>query len=309
MKKKQFPTEEELKSQIEQEIKKVSDIQSPSLGVLKTIYSLMDLTSLNSTDGPLQIQQWIEKNIIKVLEKHNDLKPAAICVYPNFGNQVSKKVKKLKIKTAVVSTNFPTGQTFSEVKELETKTAIQQGAQEIDMVVNRGFWNEGLCDKVLKEIRDQKKICGKQVNLKVILETCEIQSLESIYKLGYQALENGADFIKTSTGKGKHGATLEHFAVMCLALRDFNQQRKQSRGIKAAGGIQDSKTAGQFYQLAINLLDKVNGDNLRFGTSSLAEKLIKDIELLEEKNRIWKNRKDKQNDQEQKQKKQQIQEY
>jgi len=121
---------------------------------------------------------------------------------------------------------------------LETQMAVEAGAQEIDMVVNRGIWNEKNEVKVIEEILRIKHAC-REARLKVILETCELKSLESIYKLSYLSLMSGADFIKTSTGKGSHGAKLEHFIVMAMALRDFliYNANTKLRGIKPAGGI------------------------------------------------------------------------
>lgn len=148
------------------------------------------------------------------------------------------------------------------------------------MVVSRGYWNENSSEKVLDEIKTQKAICGDKAHLKVILETCELLSLSSIYRLSYEALQNGADFIKTSTGKGKHGATLEHFTTMCLALREFNVTTHSKRGIKAAGGISDGPTAQKFFGIAHNLLGKTDNSNFRIGASGLANNLIESIEKL-----------------------------
>ncbi|KAL4504547.1 hypothetical protein ABPG72_009993 [Tetrahymena utriculariae] len=278
-----YPTEEELKKLISEEIEKVQNLHQADVVTLKKIYSCIDLTSLNSTDGPTSLDNWIDKVVFKVLDAHHDIKPAAICVYPNFSRLVSTKLKETGIKTAVVSTSFPTGQTFQEVKDLETKIAVEQGAQEIDMVVSRGYWNDGFQEKVIDEIKTQKAICGEKAHLKVILETCELLSLSSIYQLSYEALQNGADFIKTSTGKGKHGATLEHYTVMCLALRDYNAHtHTDHKGIKAAGGISDSQTAMKFFTLTKNLLGKVDNTVFRIGASGLANNLIEAIKNLDD---------------------------
>lgn len=107
-----YPTEEELKKQIAEEIEKVQHLPAADAHLLKKIYSCIDLTSLNSTDGPTSLDKWLDKVVFKILEKHPDVKPGAICVYPNFSRLVSQKLKGTGIKTAVVSTCFPTGQTF-----------------------------------------------------------------------------------------------------------------------------------------------------------------------------------------------------
>lgn len=147
------------------------------------------------------------------------------------------------------------------------------------MVVSRGLWNEGEELNVLEEVFETKKACN-QALLKVILENCDLKGLDSIYKLSFLSLCAGGDFIKTSTGKGKHGAKLEEFGAMCLALRDFMKGRDKNevRGIKAAGGVGDAKTAYKFYQLFENITGlKPTPENFRIGASSLCKNLVKDL--------------------------------
>ncbi|KRX08342.1 hypothetical protein PPERSA_03336 [Pseudocohnilembus persalinus] len=280
LKNREWPKNEELEKYVKEQMEKLKQ-EKLSEEMLKTIYSTIDLTSLNSTDAPEYIEDWLEKNVIQIEKEHN-LKPAAICVYPLYGKISKRIIKPLKsVKTAVVSTCFPTGQTFLEIKLQETRIAVREGADEVDMVVSRGFWNEGSELEVLEEIYETKKAALNQ-HLKVILENCELKGgYEAIYKLSYLSLCAGGDFIKTSTGKGKWGAKPEEFAVMCKALKDFYELKHhggESRGIKAAGGIQDSKTAHQFIQLFENITGKkVTPENFRIGASSLAKNIIKDL--------------------------------
>jgi len=149
------------------------------------------------------------------------------------------------------------------------------------MVISRGLWIDGLEDQVVDEIRQQKQICGESVHLKVILEICELKTLTDIYKLSYKSLEAGADFIKTSTGKGSHGSTLEGFAVMLLALSEFQKKNNENnRGIKAAGGIQDVETALKYLELADKFLNKATPENFRIGASKLAGEIFSKYEKL-----------------------------
>eukprot|EP00825_Cyclidium_porcatum_P015704 TRINITY_DN189_c0_g1_i2.p1 TRINITY_DN189_c0_g1~~TRINITY_DN189_c0_g1_i2.p1 ORF type:complete len:334 (-),score=91.85 TRINITY_DN189_c0_g1_i2:316-1317(-) len=240
---------------------------------LNKIYSMIDLTSLNTTDAPQQLTEWLNKYLSE------ELKPAAICVYPNFTSQVKQQLKGTKITTASVAGGFPTSQTFLDVKILESTMAKKQGAQEVDISINRGLWNEKQDDLVFDEIIKIKQALGAEITLKVILEICELKDLAAVYKLSYLSLLAGADFIKTSTGKGKSGAELNAFAVMCLAMKDFYNDFQEKRGIKAAGGIQTPRDAWKYLRVYEAVFGVATPKYFRIGASSLADQLLYEYKL------------------------------
>ncbi len=246
--------------------------------LLKEIVSFIDLTTLNGDDTQEKVVALCNKAIETEDLEQGIPKVAAICVYPNFSKLVSEKLKKTNIKTAVVATGFPSGQTFREVKLLEVKKAVEEGAEEIDMVISRGVFLEKNYQEVFNEIKEVKKACG-EAHLKVILETGELENLNQVKIASHIAMEAGADFIKTSTGKIKPAATTDAFLVMTDAIKEFYKRTGKKIGIKPAGGISDTETALKYYAIVKENLGQgwLNNKLFRIGASSLLNKLLQSI--------------------------------
>lgn len=232
--------------------------------------SFIDLTALDGTDTRERISQLCRKAI--------EYKTAAVCVYPFYARQVHDALRGSGIKTACVAGGFPASQLPLEVKLFEVRRTLEDGADEIDMVISQGAFLEGDYDRVGKEIRAIKEICGER-HLKVILETGNLQSPDNIEKASCIAIENGADFIKTSTGKTSVSATLEAFYVMLKVISRYAAQGKVV-GIKPAGGISTVEAAVPYYKLVRNVLGEkwMNPERFRVGASRLADALKKAAE-------------------------------
>ena len=240
--------------------------------VLKTIHGCIDLTSLTSLDT--------KESIWKMVDTVNDFEGtrpdvpnvAAICVYPLFVETVKQALTAQEIKIASVAGGFPSSQTFTEVKIAETAMAVMQGADEIDVVMNLGYFLEENYDKLSEEIQEIKESC-RDAKLKVILETGALQTPESIQKAAVLAVYSGADFIKTSTGKGYPGATPEAVYTMCQVLKKYHSITGKRVGIKVAGGVRTAEEAVRYYTIVKEVLgnDWLNKDLFRIGASSLVE--------------------------------------
>lgn len=191
--------------------------QNNTKEVYKRIYSCIDLTSLNTTDTREEI--WNFTETVNDFEGSSDVdNVAAICVFPNFVETV-KEALTANVNIAAVAGGFPSSQTFTEVKIAETGLAVASGADEIDIVLNLGYFLEENYEDVCEEIDEIKNTC-REAKLKVILETGALKSAKNIMKASILALYSGADFIKTSTGKVYEGATLEAAYVMCTAIKE-----------------------------------------------------------------------------------------
>jgi len=269
----------------EQEIQAhINQIKAASLNteernpILRKLISLIDLTTLNGDDTTKKVTALCDKAIKTENTQRNIPKVAAVCVYPNFSSLVSQQLKNTGIKTAVVATGFPSGQTFKSIKLAEVREAVSAGAEEIDMVISRGLFLEQKYEAVFEEIRQVKEACG-EAHLKVILETGELKDLNFVKTASVIAIDAGADFIKTSTGKIKPAATPEAFWVMTEAIKEYFAKTGKKIGIKPAGGISDAETALVFYQIvAENLGDMWLNNNLfRIGASSLLDNLLQEI--------------------------------
>ena len=252
-----------------------------SIGNLKTLFGLIDLTSLNSTDT--------EKKIINMCLKVNGFNRqysdipnvAAICIYPSLVEVVRKNLKTPGVKIVSVSAGFPSSQTFTEIKKIETKMALDAGADEIDIVISLGKFLSGREKKVSSEIYQIKKTMGDHP-LKVILETGALTP-HQIRKASFLAMESGADFIKTSTGKLQPSATTEAFRIMAESIRDFETKTRRKTGIKPAGGISTGLQAVNYLEIIKEVLGEnwITSNLFRIGASSLANNLLKEISQLE----------------------------
>jgi len=204
---------------------------------------------------------------------------AAVCVYPQFIAVAKEALQGTGVKVAAVATAFPSGQYPFHLRLADVKWAIREGADEVDMVLNRGLFLQGEYRRVFDEIARVKEVCGDRVHLKVILETGELGSYDNIRKAAYIAMMAGADFIKTSTGKIQPAATLPATLVMLEAIRDFYDATGRAVGMKPAGGIRTAKDAIRYLVLLHETLgaDWLTPERFRFGASSLLNDLLAQI--------------------------------
>lgn len=243
--------------------------------VYKTIFSCMDLTSLNVTDNYESVSKLVEM-VNKMDNDYSNIpNVAAICVYPNFVTAVRGTLEVSDVNVASVSGGFPSSQTFSEIKAIEAGLAIKDGADELDIVMNVGNFVIGNYEDMCDEINEIKEICG-EAKLKVILETGALESAENIRKAAILSIYAGADFIKTSTGKIGVGATPEAFYVMCNAVKDYYNETGTKIGVKAAGGIRTASDATKYYTIVKEVLGEewLNKELFRIGAAGLANNLI-----------------------------------
>lgn len=242
--------------------------------VLKQIHGFIDLTSLTSIDT--------KESIWKLVDKVNDFEGtrpdvpnvAAICTYPLFIETVKQALTAEGVKIAAVAGGFPSSQTFMEIKIAETAMAVMQGADEIDVVMNLGYFLEENYEEIAEEIQEIKESC-REAKLKVILETGALIAPEYIQKASILALYSGADFIKTSTGKGYPGATPEAVYTMCQTIKRYHSITGKQIGIKVAGGVRTAEEAVRYYTIVKEVLgnDWLNKDLFRIGASSLLNNL------------------------------------
>lgn len=246
---------------------------------LRMALNMIDLTTLEGADTDKKVQQMCYK-----AQHLHDSMPglptvAAVCVYPTFVGVAKKALKGSKIKVASVATAFPSGHSSLEIKLADTKIAVDNGADEVDMVISRGKFHQGEYNYVYDEIAAIKEACGKNVRLKTILETGELGTLDRVRKASDIALYAGSDFIKTSTGKIQPAATLPFTLVMLEAIKDYYYETGIQVGMKPAGGISNAKLALQYLMLVKETLgDKwLTNEWFRFGASSLANDIILQI--------------------------------
>lgn len=242
---------------------------------LKLALSMIDLTTLEGKDTPGKVKQLC----YKALHLHENLDNiptvAAVCVYPTYVKIAKNELKGSDIQVASVATAFPSGQSSLDTKLMDTKFAVEQGADEIDMVISRGEFLAGEYNFVFDEIASIKEACGK-AHLKVILETGELDTLANVRKASEIAMYAGADFIKTSTGKIQPAATMPVTYVMLDAIKDYYLKTGKMIGMKPAGGISTSKIALQYLVMLNEVLGEkwMNNKYFRFGASSLANDIL-----------------------------------
>ena len=245
---------------------------------LHMILSMIDLTTLEGKDTPGKVNQLCTK--ARHLHDHIPGLPtvAAICVYPSMVSVAKKALQGSSIKVASVATAFPSGQSSLRIKLADTRLAVTEGADEIDMVISRGKFHAGEYAYVFDEIAAVKEACGK-ARLKVILETGELGTLDQVKKASTIAIAAGADFIKTSTGKIQPAATLPVTLVMLETIRDHFQKTGKKVGMKPAGGISKSKLALHYLVMVKETLGDAWLDNhwFRFGASSLANDVLMQV--------------------------------
>lgn len=268
-------TEEAIKADVKNIIDQRYE-QADRLSTCKELFAHLELTTLKVTDN--------EESVKALVEKINDLdeafpelkKPAGICIYPAWVETVRNTLTEdVNIATVV---GFPSSQTFLEVKVAETALAISYGADEIDMVLPVGKFLQGNYEEVYDEIAEIKA-SARGAKLKVILETGALGSIENIHKAAILAMQAGADFIKTSTGKDEP-TNLYHVYAMCKSIDAYYKQTQQQVGIKIAGGVTTKQDALLYYCIISELLEEqwLSPDLFRIGTSKLANNLLSEIE-------------------------------
>lgn len=254
-------------------IKKESKIQA-----LKLALSMIDLTTLEGNDSEGKVVQLCRKARVPYAPMPELPTVAAICVYPNMVATAKKALQGTDINVASVATAFPSGMAPLNVKLDDTRFAVEEGADEIDMVISRGKFLNGEYNYIYDEIATIKEACG-DAHLKVILETGELETYENVRKASDIAMYAGADFIKTSTGKISPAATQPVTLVMLEAIRDYYQSTGKMVGMKPAGGIRKAKQALQYLVLVKETLGAnwLTPEWFRFGASSLTNDLLMQI--------------------------------
>ena len=244
----------------------------------RLVLGCIDLTTLEGSDNTQKIKDLCQTAINFKDDSRHIPSTAAVCVYPPFVAQAKALLKGTDIHVASVAGAFPAGQSPIEIKVAEVKYAVEAGADEIDMVISRGKFLEGNYQEVYDEIVAIKQACGK-AHLKVILETGELKTADNIYAASMIAMEAGADFIKTSTGKIAVNATPESFLIMLDAIADFYKQSGKIVGMKPAGGISDAENSLLYVKILENVLGKqwLNKQYFRIGASRLAKKIQEKI--------------------------------
>ena len=245
---------------------------------LKQILSFVDLTTLSGDDTREKVDKLCRKAIGLQKQFNGQGHPAAICVYPPFAAQVKKTLAGTGIQTACVAGAFPSGQAPLEAKVLEVQWTASQGADEIDTVINRGMFLEGRFNEVRDELTAIKKACGS-AHLKVILETGQLKTPENIRKASQLAIDAGADFIKTSTGKSSPAATLEAVEVMADVVKEYYAKTGKRIGIKPAGGISTPEEAKAYMDVMHRILGEewLTPKLFRIGASRLVDNLTSQI--------------------------------
>lgn len=256
-----------------------------SEALLKNCFSMMDLTSLNNNDTPASIERLVEK-VNRFEQEYPEYPlPASICVYSNFASVVKNARKNPDVHVTVVSACFPTSQSFLEVKLLECRMAVEAGAEEVDIVLALNSFLTDNWQKASDEIKAvraaiDEAAAGRHVCLKVILETGLLQDCERIANASFLAMEAGADFIKTSTGKVSVNATPAAAYVMCNCIKKYYEKTGRKVGFKPAGGISSAQDATAYYAIVSTVLgpEWLNKQLFRFGVSRMANNLLSTIE-------------------------------
>ena len=253
---------------------------------LKLALNMIDLTTLEGKDTDGKVKQLC----YKAMHLHDALPGlptvAAVCVYPSMVKVAKKSLGDSGINVASVATAFPSGQAPKEVKVRDTRYAVEQGADEVDMVISRGKFHSGEYNFVFDEIAAIKEACG-DARLKVILETGELGTMDKVRRASDLAMHAGADFIKTSTGKIQPAATMPVTLVMLEAIRDFYYKTGKMVGMKPAGGISKSKLALHYLVMLKETLGEgwMNNHWFRFGASSLANDVL--MQIMKEKTGVY----------------------
>ena len=275
--------EERAASLAKRSIKKDAKVFALELAIRTT-----DLTTLEGADTPGKVAALSSKAIRPDPSDSSIPSCAAICVYPNLVPTARERVQGTGVKVAAVATGFPSGQYPTAIKVADVRSAVELGADEIDMVIDRGAFLSGRYAKVYDEVVRVKEACG-DVHLKVILETGELGTYDNVRRATLLAIAGGADFVKTSTGKINPAATLPVALCMLEAVRDVHEETGRRIGFKAAGGIRQAKQAVQHLVLVHETLgpDWLTPDLYRLGASSLLNDIL--MQLRKQKTGVYQN--------------------
>jgi len=260
-------------------LKRRSIKKASKLWALDLAIRMMDLTTLEGRDTPGKIRALCAKAIHPQPGDPSIPSVAAVCLYPALIPEAKDALRGSSVKVASVATGFPSGQTFRDIKVAEVKAAVAAGADEVDMVIDRGAFLAGDYATVFDEIVEIRDACG-DTHLKVILETGELGTFDQVRRASILAMAAGADFIKTSTGKIQPAATLPVTLVMLEAIRDFEKATGRAVGMKPAGGIRTAKEAVQYLVVLYETLGPrwMTPDRFRFGASTLLNDVLMQIE-------------------------------
>ncbi|MCR5245598.1 MAG: deoxyribose-phosphate aldolase [Bacteroidales bacterium] len=279
------PQPQKIEAAIARIAQNAASLASPE--VFKTCFSFMDLTTLHSNDTADSVRKLVGK--VTALQKEYPAYPlpASVCVYPNFAAVVKAARPSAELHVTTVASCFPSAQSYLEVKVRECELAVENGADEIDIVLALGSFLAGDKESAAAEIRAMRKAIdeagrkqGRKVILKVILETGLLATPENIAEASFLAMEEGADFIKTSTGKVEVNATPTAAYVMCECIGRYFERTGRKVGFKAAGGISNAKDALVYYCIGKTVLGDawMNKDSFRYGVSRLGNSLMSEIE-------------------------------
>src|SRR6266699_3379718 len=270
----QVGAEERAAALAKHSIKKQSKIWALDLAI-----RCMDLTTLEGADTPGRVAALSAKAVRPLPGDDSVPSVAALCVYPTMVAPAVAHLRGTGVRVASVATAFPSGQSFTDVKLAETRETVAAGADEVDMVIDRGAFLSGDPEKVYHEIEAVKKACGAS-HPKVILETCSLGTYDNVRRASILAMAAGADFIKTSTGKVQPAATLPVSLVMMEAIRDFHRQTGRQVGFKPAGGMRTAKQAVAQLVVLFETLgaEWMTPERFRLGASTLFNDVLMQIE-------------------------------
>jgi len=270
----QVGVEERAAALAKRSIKKASKLWALDLAI-----RCIDLTTLEGADTPGKVTALCAKGVRPQPGDASIPSVAAICVYPSLVATAVAHLRGSGVRVASVATAFPSGQSFTSIKVAETREALAAGADEIDMVIDRGAFLSGDYQRVYDEIGSVKEACGS-TPLKVILETGELGTYDNVRRASILAMAAGADFIKTSTGKITPAATLPVSVVMMECIRDFSRETGKQIGFKPAGGIRTSKQAIAYLVVLYETLgpDWMTPERFRLGASSLLNDILMQIQ-------------------------------
>lgn len=268
--------------QVDQEVARIkaAAVKNQSVDVYKLCYSTIDLTTLSCNDSVESVTAFAGKAAAFYQAYPHIPNVASICVYPSFVETVGLAVDGTPMRITSVAGGFPASQTFLEVKALEVAMAVENGADEIDIVLNVGKMLTGEYDEAAAEVELLVKEKGDDVVLKVIIESGALKTPELIRKASLLSMFAGADFVKTSTGKIDVAATPEAAVVMCQAIRDYYEKTGIKVGFKAAGGVRTAEDAALYYTIVEEILGKewLSPELFRIGASSVANAILTAIE-------------------------------
>ncbi|MBO5814384.1 MAG: deoxyribose-phosphate aldolase [Alistipes sp.] len=258
---------------------KVAAKANENIDVYKFCYSTIDLTTLSCNDSVESVTKFAER-VVEFYNAYPEIpNVASICVYPSFVETVGLAVDGSPMRITSVAGGFPASQTFLEVKMLEVAMAVENGADEVDIVLNVGKMLTEEYDEAANEVEILRSEAGEETVLKVIIESGALKTPELIRKASLLSMFAGADFVKTSTGKIDVAATPEAAVVMCHAIKDFYEKTGRKVGFKAAGGVRTAEDAALYYTIVKEILGEewVTTDLFRIGASSAANNIISSI--------------------------------